>query len=171
MPVIRPLIRRALAREEGFTLAEVLVAMVILSVALLGVGLAVATQSGGMAASFPVGQAAVTRGYYISAAIMLAQERLEDVTRLQYVLTPSPGVDGFCSGTPPCSGTGQTPPGFSTSSVSIGGISFSREVKVDHNTPATNMKTITVTVTFTLPKEFGSGQESVKLGTLVAARP
>ena len=72
----------------GFTLIEVVIALALLTIALLGVASAVALQSGGIAVSLPIGQAAVTRGHHVSVATFLAQERLEQVRRLQYRTGP-----------------------------------------------------------------------------------
>jgi len=122
-----------------------------------------------------MGQTAVTRGYYVSIATMLAQQRLEEVKQLQYCcLDPlgNPTVDQFCTpGNPPVCGA--TPPGFNDEGFgAIPGLpNFSRQVRVQHGVPAANMKTVTVTVSFTLPTQIGSNQEGVAVGTLIAARP
>ncbi len=162
----RRLISRALLGQQGFTLIEVLTAMAILTFGLVGVALAVSLQTGGVASSFPVGQAAVTRGYYISAAIMLAQERLEDVTRLTYTINSSGTVtDSY--------GAVSTIPGFDDDSPVVGSVTFSRQVRQTVPAPfaGQNIKQLVVTVTFTLPGELGSSQESVRLSSLVSARP
>lgn len=165
MPMTRRLIRLALLRKEGFTLLEVLTAMAILTLGLVGVATAVALQTGGVASSFPFGQAAVTRGYYISAAIMLAQERLEDVTRLTYTVNSAGAV------TNPYGADGGIIPAFDNDNPVVGAVTFSRSVKVSTPFGGQNIKQLTVTVTFTLPGELGSSQESVKLSSLVSARP
>jgi len=147
--------------ERGFTLIEVLLAIAILTIAVLGVAGATALQSG-IGAGLTIGQAAVTRGNYVTTATMLAQERLEQLKRLTYTLStdnisPDP-----------------TPTGFEDEDFnSISGYAnFRREVRVQTGVPASNMKTITVTVKMKLPKEFGIGpQESVSISTLIAARP
>ena len=155
---------RARRGERGFTLVEILIAMVILTIALLGVAGAVALQSGGIALSLPIGQAAVTRGHYISTATMLAQERLEQIKRLQYTIGP-PAVDQISPD--------PTPTGFADEDFGTitGYPNFRREVRVQTGVPATNIKTVTVTVRFNLPKETGTSEESVKISTLIAARP
>lgn len=158
--------RRALARQEGFTLVEVLTAAAILTVALLGVAAAVMIQSSGIAASLTTGQAAVTRGYYISTAIMLAQQVLEEVKRLDYKVSSDPYGSGELAGFPDSDCVG-----FPEDSCVFGGITFSRQVRVEVPFTGVSMKRLTVTVTFTLPKEYESAQESVSISTLVAARP
>jgi prepilin-type N-terminal cleavage/methylation domain-containing protein len=153
--------------ERGFTLAEVLIAIALLTIGVVGVAVAVGLQSG-LASSMTSGHAAVTRGHYLSAATMLAQERLEQVKRLQWTLGP-PENDQFL----PLDANG-SPPGFADEDLGViaGFPSFSRQVRVVNNEPAgASMKTVTVTVTFRLPMETKISQESVALSTLIAARP
>jgi prepilin-type N-terminal cleavage/methylation domain-containing protein len=148
--------------QRGFTFVELIVAMAILLVGLLGVTGTLALQSGGIGASLAVGQAAVTRGYYVSTATLLAQERLEQMKRLEYRLGPPP-VDEF--------GADPVPAPFPDENPVQGFPNFSRRVRVQSGVPASNMKTITVTVGFTLPTATGMTQESLALTTLLAARP
>ena len=150
--------------EHGFTLVEVLIAMAILTIGLLGILAGAGVQSGGIAASLPFGQAAVTRGQFVSTATMLAQQRLEQLKRLQYIVGP-PAVDQF--------GADPIPAGFADEGFgTIAGFpNFSRQVRVQTGVPAANMKTVTVTVTFNLPKETGTGQENLVINTIIAARP
>jgi prepilin-type N-terminal cleavage/methylation domain-containing protein len=152
--------QEACRQERGFTLVETLIAMMILTIALLGIAAAVGLQSGGIAASLPWGQAAVSRGEFVSTATFLAQERLEQLKRLTYSLTAG---DAF--------GADPIPAGFPDENPVAGFPSFSRQVRVTTGVPAANIKTVTVTVTFTLPKETGLGTESVAISTLIAARP
>jgi len=149
---------RSEMRERGFTLVEVMIALAILTIALLGVAATTALQSGGIAGNFPFGQAAVTRGYYLSTATMLAQDRLEQVKRVSYTV----GADPFAPGNPP--------PGFADETPVNGFPNFNRQVRVVGG-PVGNTKEVTVTVAFTLPTERGANQESMRMSTLVAARP
>jgi prepilin-type N-terminal cleavage/methylation domain-containing protein len=148
----------------GFSLAEVLVAMVIIVVALLGAGGTVALQSGGLAASVPVGQAAVTRGHALSSATFLAQERLEQVRRLEYRVGPPP-IDLVGAGAPP--------PEFPDEDFgTIAGFpDVRREVDVQDGVPGEGMKTIRVTVKFHVAGPAGRRRENVVLATILAARP
>lgn len=152
-------VRTNVRSERGFTLVEVLFAMAILTVGLLGLAGTVALQSG-VASSATSGLAAVTRGHYVSTATLLAQEWLEQVKRLEYTLTSDK------IGVP-------TPTGFEDQALgTITGLpNFSREMRVQADTPAANSKTITVTVKFTLPTDRGKNTESIAMSTIVAARP
>ena len=149
---------------HGFTLIEVVIALAILTVALLGVAGAVAVQSGGIAVSLPLGQAAVTRGHHVSTATFLAHERLEQVRRLQYRIGP-PALDEIGAGAPP---TALPDEDFGT----IAGFpDFRREVTVQDAVPGESLKTVGVTVKFALPGGAGIALESISMSTIVAARP
>lgn len=154
--------------QRGFTLVEVLIALAILTVAVLGVAATTALQSGGSAGAISFGQAAVTRGYYLSTATMLAQDRLEQVKRVQYkCAAPNPcaAPDPFAPGTD----TDNAPPNFADESPVIN-TNFNRRVRVVAG-PAADTRRVTVTVAFTLPTSQGANQESINVTTLVAARP
>ena len=145
--------------SHGFTLVEVLIALAILTVAVLGVGATIALQSGGSAGAVSFGQAAITRGYYLSTATMLAQDRLEQVKRVQYRVG---AADPFAPGNPP--------PNFADESPVAGFPNFNRQVRVVAD-PAADTRRVTVTVAFTLPTAQGANQESINVTTLVVARP
>ncbi|MBI4609174.1 MAG: prepilin-type N-terminal cleavage/methylation domain-containing protein [Candidatus Rokubacteria bacterium] len=151
--------------ERGLTLVEVLVAIVILVVGLLGLAGTLAVQGGGAAAAVSAGHAGITRGYYVSTATMLAQQRLEAVKRLQYWVGP-PAGDEY--------GSDPTPTGFPDEPAGTipGYPNFIRQVRVQTGVPAANMKTVTVTVGFNLPTQMGINREGgVAVSTLIAARP
>lgn len=104
--------------DNGFTLIEVLVAIVILSVGLLGM------------ASLTIG---IINGNKLSndltMATTLAQDRMEDIRRLGY------------------SGTSATTTTTTENYNSITGYeAYKRETETTVNSPVTGMKTITVTV-------------------------
>ncbi|MDD5558821.1 prepilin-type N-terminal cleavage/methylation domain-containing protein [Candidatus Methylomirabilis sp.] len=147
--------------SQGFTLIEVLIALAILTVAVLGVAATTALQSGGSAGAISFGQAAVTRGYYLSTATMLAQDRLEQVKRVQYRVG---------AGDPFNTDTGNPPPSFGDENPVAGYPNFNRQVRVVAG-PAADTRRVTVTIAFTLPTAQGANQESINVTTLVAARP
>lgn len=152
---------RARAQERGFTLIEVLLAIAILTIGVIGVGATLAVTTSGIGSSITFGQVAVTRGHYISAATMLAQERMEQVKRLTWDST----TNQFNANPP----TGFADEGYDT--ITNYG-NFRRQVRVTANTPDTNMNTITVTVFFRPPRESGvANEESVTIGTIIARRP
>ena len=148
--------------EQGFALVEILVATAVLAIGLLGVAGTMTLQTGAVSSAVSTGQGAVTRGYYLSTAIVLAQDRLEQVKRLTYTIGP-PAVDQIAV---------PTPAGFSDEDFGTipGYAGFSRQVRVE-NYPASNLKTVTVTVLFKAPTITGANTESVALSTLIAARP
>lgn len=152
--------------EQGFALIEILVAIAIISIGLLGLAGAMAVQSGGVSSAIAMGQGAVTRGYYVSTAILLAQDGLEQVKRLTYCAACGAGgaaVDQLAS-SPPTTLPDEAP-------VS-GYANFNRQVRVANYLVGTNpMKTVTVTVTYSVPTATSVNTESVVLSTLVAARP
>ena len=148
--------------ERVFALIEILVAISIISIGLLGLAGAMSVQSGGLSSATATGHAAVTRGYYVSTAILLAQERMEQVKHLSYKVGP-PAVDEIGSLVP------TTLPDEAYGAIA-GYENFSRQIRVE-NYPSSNVKTITVTVTFKVPTATSVNTESVVLSTLIAARP
>lgn len=135
--------------RHGFTLVEVLISLGILTVALLGIAATTALQTGGIAGSIPFGQTAVTRGYHLSTATMLAQDRLEQVKRQALASFP--------------------PAGFPDENPVPGFPNFTRQVTITAG-PA-DTREVTVIVAYTLPTDWGANQESIRISTLVAARP
>jgi prepilin-type N-terminal cleavage/methylation domain-containing protein len=151
-----------LTGQRGISLVEVLCAVALLGIGLAGVGSAL-VPSGGVASAVTSGQSAVGRGYYVSTATMLAQDRLEQIKRLQYSVGP-PAVDEI---------TAPTPAGFENEG--FGAIpqypAFSRQVAVSAATPTATTKTVTVTVQFRVPNASGfMNVESVAVSTVIAAR-
>ena len=166
-------------KARGFTLVEVLIALAILTIAVLGVAATTALQSvGGSAGAVSFGQAAVTRGYYLSTATMLAQDRLEQVKRVQYrcgAPNPCGAPDPFA----PVDANG-APPNFADEPIGTIPVgpgpncpchpNLSRQVRVTGG-PAADTRRVTVTVAFTLPTSQGANAESMNITTLIAARP
>lgn len=156
-------------RCRGFTLIEVLVALTILTIAVLGIGVAVGVQSGGTAKSVSFGLGAVSRAGFLSTAAFRAQERLEQVKGF---LVQNYTVNGAGVVTNPFAaavGLDVAPPGFADDTPLP---SFNRRVRVAAG-PAgatTQVTQVTVTVTFNAPGDDGVHTESVAVSTLMAAR-
>lgn len=120
----------------GFTLIEVLVTALILTVGLLGtLGLATG----------------IIRGNFFSknltSATVIAQTQLEAVHNSDY-------------GNVTTTNFPETP-----IAVSMGGVNFSKTTTITNNSPASNMKTVSVTVTW---NEADNAARSVSLQTIVA---
>jgi type IV pilus assembly protein PilV len=122
------------ALQQGFTLIEVLVAIVILTMGLLGT------------AALTTG---VIRGNHfsknITSATAAAQSQLESVKSSGY--------------------TNAVAANFPNDTVIMGGMTFARSTTITAGSPATNMKTISVTVTWA---EANNTSRSVNLQTILA---
>lgn len=142
--------RRLPCGEDGFTLVEVLVAVGLLTVGILGAATAVTMQaSGGLSGSASTGLAAINRANAASVATMLAQQKVEEVKNAAY----------------PATGTTTEDPvtGFS---------GYRRTTTIEDGPIATYTRKITVRVFFRYAQETGLGQESaIKLSSIVAQRP
>ena len=160
---------RSLRNEQGLTLPEIILAMFVLMVGLMGVAgaLVVSNSHSGVAGGISGGQAAIERGNAMSTAIMLAQERMEQVKRLQYRVG---GTDAIGS-------TPGPPAGFADEGFNAitGYPNYQREVRVLDATPAANSKTVSVTVTVRFAgaraSEGALSTERITLRTIIAARP
>ena len=124
----------AVKSHNGFTLLEVLVAIVILTIGLLGT------------AGLTTG---VIRGNHFSknvtSATAAAQTKLETIKSGGYVYA--------------------TTANFPNDTVSMGGMSFMRSTTITSSSPAANMKTVSVTVSWT---ESNNTARSVNLQTILA---
>jgi len=124
--------------EEGFTLLELLVALAILSVGLLGT--AVLTTG-------------IIRGNFfsknITSATAVAQTTIEGAQRVGYTAVNTYVTD-----------SSKVPP-----TVSMGGVSFSQSASVTNNSPASNMKTISIMVSW---NEANNAARSVTLQTILS---
>lgn len=156
-------------RCQGFTLIEVLIALVLLTIAVLGIGAAVGVQSGGTAKGVSFGLGAVSRAGFVSTATFLAQDRLERVKGSlvqNYTVNPSEVITNpFGS----VVGYDVAPPGFGDDTPSP---NFNRRVRVVAGPTGTLATTqVNVTVTFNAPGDERVNTESVVVSTVMAARP
>ena len=127
-------------KEAGFTLIEIFVAMVLLSIGLLGT------------AALTTG---VVRGNVqsrnLTTATTIAQTCFEENRRVGYAnagIVPAGGTNN-CTG---------------SSTVTLGGVSFTRALSIDAS--ISNIKTLTVTVSWS---EGAIGTKSITLKTVMAA--
>jgi len=127
--------------ETGFTLLEIFIAILLLTVGLLGT------------AALTTG---VVRGNIdsrlLTSATAIAQSCLEENRRVGYAsagAVPAGGSNSCITGGP--------------STVSVNGVSFSRSLSIDSS--VSNVKTLTVTVTWS---EGAVGSKSITLKTVLA---
>jgi type IV pilus assembly protein PilV len=124
-------------KYQGFTLIEVMIAMVILAVGLL---------------SLMTMQIVSIRANAFSSemtyASMLAQSRLEQIRNMSYT-SINPGT---VTDTVPAS-------------ASTKGMAYAVETKVEDNLPATDMKTITLTINWTGTPAGSAGGSTVNFTT------
>lgn len=171
--------------DRGLTLPEILVAMAILTIGLLGVAGSLIVSSGGVSAGITRGQGAIERSYAVSAATVLAQEWIERIRRL-VPTTFRCGTTCLGSQVFNCTGqlgsapwnscdtlASQVTAGFPAEAFgSISGFpNFSRSVNVESGVPGANMKTVTVTVRYKYSSGSRLTEEGISVSTIVAARP
>lgn len=113
---------KGISNQKGFTLLELLIALVILSVGLLGLaGLHIAAIRGNVS------------GFKISTASAVSQQRLEELKALDTASSAlSAGV-------------------HSDGSIVVQGITYNRSYTVVDDTPVRGTSTLTLTITWTNP--------------------
>lgn len=130
----------AIGKQAGFTLIEIFIAILLLTIGLLGT------------AALTTG---VVRGNVqsrnLTTATAIAQTCFEENRRVGYANagTVPPGGTNSCTG---------------SSTVTLGGVSFTRDLSVDAT--VSNIKTLTVTVSWS---EGAIGTKSITLKTVMAA--
>ncbi len=128
---------------SGMTLLEVVIAMLILSIALAG-----------LATAFPVARIAVNQGGQYTIAANLAQDAIEKIRRLRFDALDAMGTGDISSNSL-----------FSTPTIPSG---YGRTVTVENLETLgviVTLKRVTVNVTFSLQ---GSNNVTARLVTLVA---
>jgi type IV pilus assembly protein PilV len=125
-------------KEGGFTLLELLVALTILSIGLLGTAMLTT---------------GIIRGNFfsknITSATAVAQTTIEGAQRVGYAAVNTYVTD-----------SSKVPP-----TVSMGEVSFSQSASVTNNSPASNMKTVSITVSW---NEANNAARSVTLQTILS---
>jgi type IV pilus assembly protein PilV len=143
MPIRMPIVPalRTAGNQEGFTLIEIFITIVLLTIGLLGTAaLTTGVVRGNLASK------------NITTATTIAQTCLEENRRIGYSnagAVPAGGSNSCVSG---------------TAVVSSGGLSFTRTLTID--TSVANIKTLTVAVSWS---EGAVGTKSVSLVTIMAA--
>ena len=124
--------------NAGFTLLELLVALTILSVGLLGTAMLTT---------------GIIRGNFLSknitSATAVAQTTIEGAQRVGYTAVNAYVTD-----------SSKVPP-----TVAMGGVSFSQSASVTNNSPGSNMKTVSVTVSW---NEANNAARTVTLQTILS---
>lgn len=110
----------ALGNEHGVTLIELLMAMMLLVIALVG-----------LAASFPLAMYGVTSGGFVTTSTLLAQKCIDNAKAMAY--------DQIPTALPTVCGSGPVP-GYS---------GFTQTITISPGVPTATTTTVTVTVRFT----------------------
>ena len=114
---------KVISNQKGFTLLELLIALVILAIGLLGLaGLHIAAIKGNVS------------GFKISAASAVAQQRIEELKAMDS------SSAALSAGAHPADGN-----------ATIQGIAYNRSYTIQDNTPVTGTSTITFTVSWVEP--------------------
>jgi len=179
-------VRRLLVDQQGFTLAEILIAAVIMGLALVG-----------LATVVPIAGYGVQEGYNLSTATFLADQKLEQAKNLPWVSSPANdclGTSASSSAAPTVPAGGQCADG--ATNITAGGAvtwladesavtnfpSYARNVRITDCGTApgcggitdAGMRLVTVTVTYTPLNATGrtgtTGPKSISVQMVVSQR-
>jgi prepilin-type N-terminal cleavage/methylation domain-containing protein len=162
--------RRVFVSQDGMSLAEVLIACVIIAIGLVGLLSAVPTASYG-----------IQEGRQLSTAAFLANQRLEQVRNAQWVQCPAPGAPADTMGVsasgsaPPASGGTTTFP--DESPIAAPYADYTRTVRIIGAQPADacgganlGLRQVTVTVTYRASTATGLGATKSAIVTMLMAQ-
>jgi prepilin-type N-terminal cleavage/methylation domain-containing protein len=174
--------------QEGFTLVEVVVAMLLLAIGLLGAASAVSMQmTGGLGSAAATGLGAINRSNVISTATMLAQEKIEQLKHdaqwrgagtsgspLPLPYNPPAVTLSPLSASTSCAGTVSGSVCTETKVSNFATYSRTTTVTYDSSLPASGAKSryVTVDVTYVAVGDVGTSfGGKVTLATIIAERP
>ena len=154
--------------QAGMSLAEILIACVIIAIGLVGLLSAVPTASYG-----------IQEGRQLSTAAFLANQRLEQVRNAQWVQCPAPGAPtdtlGVSAGSAPASGGTTTFPDESPIAAPYG--DYTRTVRITDVQPADacgganlGLRQVTVTVSYRASTATGLGATKSAIVTMSMAQ-
>lgn len=148
-------VRRRPGSETGFTLVEVVVAMGLLTIGVVGAAMTIGAQAtGGLSGAASTGLAAVNRGNAMTTATVLAQQKLETIKNSA---ATAAGFTGIAS---------------QADTAVTGSPGFTIGTTVSAYTGLAAAKYVTVTVKGSLSSDTGSSQGvTVTLATIVAQKP
>ena len=154
-----PLALGAFRSSRGSTAAEILVAINIIAIGILGLSSAImGPTSVGSVGGMTYGYTSIVRSAMVSTATYLAAARIEAMKNAPYTSSS----DLIIAAQFPNEGY-QTISGYSE---------YRRVVTIQTDSPAAGLKTVTVQVFFTPPKAGGfSPEEGVQVQTILARRP
>jgi type II secretory pathway pseudopilin PulG len=157
--------------QAGMSLAEILIACVIIAIGLVGLLSAVPTASYG-----------IQEGRQLSTAAFLANQRLEQVRNAQWVQCPAPGAPadtlGVSAGSAPASGGTTTFPDESPMAAPYG--DYTRTVRITEPVagdacggganPNLGLRQVTVTVSYRASSATGLGATKSAIVTMLMAQ-
>ena len=170
---------RALKADDGFTLLEVVVAMLLLAIGLVGAASVASTQlRGGLSSAATGGLGAINRSNAISTATMLAQEKIEQLkhdAQWRGTGTPLPAVGASAlTASTSCGGTVSGNTCTETQVINFDTYARTTTVATDASLPASSAtsRTVVVEVVYKAAGEAGTTLGGkVTLATVIAQRP